>query len=415
MEVVDSVSERGRRVVRELAKRVAELAALPVQDERIRLWKAFNALKPERPMVLCFPEGGWRDLVKDSHLECEDETLRRIEYGLRTRIFQHERIGDDQVVTDRWHVHVAVRRGGFGLEVPTHRTAELGAFNWDAPIKEAADLEKLHVRSIEVDWPATHRSLEFHRDLFGDILQVDVTACRHPHGQFPHDVNMLRGLDTFMMDMIDNPDLLHRLNAILLESAMHELDVLEAEGALRLNNLPDSYCGTGGIGCTDELPAADFEDTVRVRDLWGLAESQEFVGVGPKHFEEFAIQYQATLMERFGLAYYGCCEPLHNHLDAIIAGIPNLRAVSVAPWCDREIAAEKLQDKYLYYWKPNPTMTCTPVVNWDEVARVTRETLEIARGCCVAMVLKDTHTFCGDAERPGRWVDIARGAVEAFV
>jgi hypothetical protein len=141
--------------------------------------------------------------------------------------------------------------------------------------------------------------------------------------------------------------------------------------------------------------------------MWGLAESQEFAGVGPKQFNEFAIQYQATIMERFGLVYYGCCEALHDHLDSIIGNFPNLRAVSVAPWCDREIAAERLQDRYLYYWKPNPATTCAPAVDWERVERTTRETLEIARDCCVAMVLKDTHTFCGDPTRPGRWTEMA--------
>ena len=38
-------------VVRELAARVAEIAALPVQQETIKLWQDLNALRPQRPMI----------------------------------------------------------------------------------------------------------------------------------------------------------------------------------------------------------------------------------------------------------------------------------------------------------------------------------------------------------------------------
>ena len=49
-------------VVRELAARVAELAALPVQQERIREWEALNDLHPERPMAM-IDEVPWHELT----------------------------------------------------------------------------------------------------------------------------------------------------------------------------------------------------------------------------------------------------------------------------------------------------------------------------------------------------------------
>jgi hypothetical protein len=148
--------------------------------------------------------------------------------------------------------------------------------------------------------------------------------------------------------------------------------------------------------------------------MWGLAESQETVGVGPAQFEEFVLAYQVPLITRFGLAYYGCCEPLDARFDCVLESIPNLHTVSVSPWCDRELAAEKLTDRYVYAWKPNPTLICAPTVDWGEVERVTRETLQIARGCNVAMVMKDTHTFHGDASRVGRWAQMAGRLAREF-
>jgi hypothetical protein len=215
-----------------------------------------------------------------------------------------------------------------------------------------------------------------------------------------------------MYDMFDRPQMLQDILEILTASALNEIDVMERENAYRLNNKPENYCGTGGIGCTDELPADDFDGTVRARDMWATIENQEFAGMGPQQLVEFALKYDAKVAERAGLVYYGCCEAVHDAMDDIIELLPNLRAVSVSPWCDREIAAEKLQDKYLYYYKPNPALICQPKAQWGEAETMVRETLDIARDCNLAMVMKDTHTFAGDASRPGQWVKMARQAVE---
>ena len=47
-----------RKRLRDLAARFADIAALPIHEERRRLWRAHSSLKPERPMILIFPEGG---------------------------------------------------------------------------------------------------------------------------------------------------------------------------------------------------------------------------------------------------------------------------------------------------------------------------------------------------------------------
>lgn len=59
---------RERTVIRDLAKRVAEIAALPVQEQRPEMWRRHNRLERVRPMILVFPEGAWEELLPDSHL-----------------------------------------------------------------------------------------------------------------------------------------------------------------------------------------------------------------------------------------------------------------------------------------------------------------------------------------------------------
>ena len=57
------MNAKDKQIIRELAKRVAEVAELPIMAERRRLWKAHNSLKSERPMVYVSAEGAWRELL----------------------------------------------------------------------------------------------------------------------------------------------------------------------------------------------------------------------------------------------------------------------------------------------------------------------------------------------------------------
>ena len=409
------VREEDRRCLRELARRVGEIAALPIQAERARLWKDFNALRPQRPMVLAFPEGGWRELIDDSQLQCEDPLLRGWELGLRRTVFHGEHIHDDHPITDFFNVGWVVRIGDYGLSETIFRSDPLGAYRWDAPIKEPADLKKLHPRAIELDRDATNRNVELAQSILGDVLRVRP----HRHIGWPAVLSwtlvQLRGLNQVMMDVYDNPQLLHELMCFLRDDKIRELELLEREGVLSLNNGPDDYVGSGGIGCTDELPAEDFAGRPRMKDMWGFGESQEFVHVGPEHWYEFVLQYQLPILKRFAINHYGCCEPLHKKFDLLVRHVPRLRRVSVSAWWDPADAAAKLTDRYIFSWKPNPAMICAPAVNWDAVEKATRETLEIARGCCVEMIMKDTHTFAGDPTRIEHWSQIAsRCAAEAL-
>ena len=401
-----TVSEEEKRMLRDLARRAAEIAALPVQAERVRLWKEFNTLRPHRPMVLAFPEGGWRDLVDEDACRCRHPLLRRWELQLRRRIWHAEHIRDDHPFTDFFNVGWVLRIGDYGLSEQYTRSEPLGSYVWDAPVKAASDLKKLHPRCIEVDRDATARNLDVANDLFGGILRVRAYHHIGWPAMLSWTLVKLRGLSQVMLDVYDNPRLLHDLMAFLRDDKLRELELLQREGVLSLNNGPDDYVGSGGIGCTDELPAADFAGRVRLKDLWGFGESQEFVHVGPEHWHQFVLAYQLPILERFALNHYGCCEPLHAKFDLLVRHVPRLRRVSVSPWWDVADAAARLQDKYIFSWKPNPAMICAPAVNWDAVEKSTRQTIQVAQACPLEIVMKDTHTFQGDPTRIQRWSEI---------
>ena len=72
-----------RRILRDLARRVAEIADDPVMGERRQLWSEHNSLRSKRPMMLIFPEGSWVELIPEKGLQCESEWARAVEMRLR--------------------------------------------------------------------------------------------------------------------------------------------------------------------------------------------------------------------------------------------------------------------------------------------------------------------------------------------
>jgi hypothetical protein len=312
------ISASDRIILRELARRVADIAAMPVQAERRALWKKHNVLQPVRPMIMVFPEGSWRELLPQSALRCAGEAARGHEYTLRARLYKHDHIGDDEPTTREWKVAKAFSNTGWGLERKRIESPmQHGAWHFDPVIDSAADLKKLRVPEIALDEPETQRRLTEAQELFGDILDVKRVGVQHLSFHLWSLYTGWRGLEQGMMDMYEEPQMLHDAMAFL-ERGHHELIRQYRElGLLTLNN-DGSYQNSGGISYSDELPAKDFDGThVRCRDLWASAEAQELAQVGPDQHAEFALAYERRLLEPFGLTGYGCCEDLSRTLNHV--------------------------------------------------------------------------------------------------
>jgi len=401
------VTSREREILRRLAGRVAEIASHPEQESRRELWYKHNALEGQKVMILAFPEGGWRELLPDSQLETEDPLARQWEWHFKATVYHREHIKDDRVTEAVFNIPYVHSFSNWGLETRTIRTDSLGAYRWEPPLKELDNIKKLKFREIEVDVEETRRRVGLAQEIFGDLLKVRIRGTFWWSLGMMTTAIMLRGLERLMMDIYDNPGWLHELMSFLRDGTLAELEYLEKKGFLTLNNEGD-YVGSGGFGYSKELPAADFDGRkVRPRDMWGFCEAQEFVSVSPEKFEEFCLNYQMPILERFGLNCYGCCEPLHTRFH-LLKKIPNLRRVSVSPWCDLKIAAEALQDRFIFSYKPNPAHLAAETFNENLVRKTLKEALEIARGCHIEIIMKDTHTFRNQPERVERWVRIAK-------
>ncbi|NLO83589.1 MAG: hypothetical protein GX094_11150 [Clostridiales bacterium] len=402
------ISAEEKRLLRELAWQVAEAAELPIQTERIRLWRDSNALVPKRAMILADPQNGWNELVPESTLKCQNPFARTIEMTLRRTIFRHQHIHDDYPITKIYPVEISIHKSSYGVENKYVRSDyKNGSYHIEPSIRTFDDMKKLRPAVIEVDWETTYKRMELADDILGDILMVQLRGVSFCRCGLTRILVHMRGLDQMMLDIYDKPEMLHELMAFLRDEQLREYEYYETKGLLSLNNGPNSFTGSGGIAHTDDLPSKDFTGRVRMKDMFAWGESQEFVGVGPKQFYEFVLEYQIPILKRFGLVDYGCCEPLDKKFDLIIDNIPNLRWVSVSPWCDRKVAAEKLGNRYVYVYKPNPSRICSPKPDFEAAEKDIRETLEIARGCSVHIVMKDTHTFFNQPERITRWTDMA--------
>ena len=408
-----SVSPEERSHLRELARGVAEAAALPVQAERARRWRALNSLQAARPLVLLNPQNGWEDLVPEASLRCHDPVLRDAERGLLQKLFRAQHLPDDYPITSSLPVGWEIQSTGWGVaETYTHTEAR-GVFGWDPPLKAWSDIERLRPARLTVDRAASDTWLSFFQELFGDILDVHRGGVGFCRCGLTRKLIMLRGLEAFLLDLYDAPGFAHQLMAFLRDEMLRELDFSGRENLFSLNNNSEDWTGSGGMAATDALPGPGFiPGRVRTRDMFAWGESQETGGIGPDQFREFVLEYQLPVLERFGLVDYGCCEALDSRLDLLLARIPRLRWVAVSPWADRELAAEKLGPRYVYCYKPQPSLICRERPDWNGAERELRETLVIARGCRVSMVMKDTTSFFGEPGRAAAWVRMAMRVAE---
>jgi hypothetical protein len=254
-----AVSSHDREVLRRLAARLRVAAEHPDMSRRRVLWYEHNALRGRQPMILCFPEGAWGELLPDSALQCTDPTLRRWEWTLRHRLYQWEVLRDDNTQEPyfdlNWHVTV----GDFGVQAPRTHGADRGSYVWDPPIKDLdRDLGKLHYRELAVDRAATQRDLDLAWSLFGDLLPPRLRGGFWWTMGLTQDAIFLVGLEQLMLLMYDHPAGLHRLMAFLRDEQMRFITWFEQQGLLTLNNLND-YTGSGGVAYTDELPGTGHE------------------------------------------------------------------------------------------------------------------------------------------------------------
>ena len=396
-----------RDMLRDLARQYLDICHQPVQEERRALWRRHNSLERTQPPIYV-RAFAWQEMPQ-SRCQCLDPFCRRYEDFFKRHLLWHT-FGDDSIFEPWVAVQATYRCTGWGLEAKRRYPDDpRGAFKVDYAIEELEDLERLRPPWHEIDEERSARDLERLQETIGDIISVVLDrspAYRMWSADISTDLGYLRGIEHFMVDMCDNPEWLHQLVGFMSEGILRVHDQAEERGdwgLLAHQNQAMSYA--------EELedPAPDVHGVGR-EQLWCFAAAQEMTGVSPAMHDEFLLQYQLPIMEKFGLSAYGCCEDLTHKVD-MLRQIPNLRRIAVSPFADVACCAEQIGGDYVFSYRPSPADMVGYGFDEERVRTILKRDLEACRRCCVDITLKDVETVGGDVGRIHNWMKITRQVI----
>ena len=401
-------------VLRDLAKQVADIAAKPVQNERRDLWRKHNSFVRTRPPVICTAVFFWNELKFAESLQTEDWLYKNIESRLR-RIILMARLDSDDIVEPYLTLGPSrLTPSGFsrwGLPIKHRSTTEAGgSWGFEPALAQESDIDKLVGFEHRIDEEATAKTLARVQDAIGDILPV--TVSRAPMykgfwGDISTDFAQLRGLSQLMLDLVDRPEWVHRVCAFMRDAILRQHRQAEDAGHWKFADGANQ-----AMSYSQDLP--DPTDTPAGRNkLWLHMAAQEMAQVSPAMHDEFILQYQLPIMEKFGLIAYGCCEDLTNKID-MLRKIPNLRRIAVSPFANIARCAEQIKTDYIFSWRPSPAEVISNGFKPEKTRKLIREGLEACRGCHVDITLKDVQTIGGNFQNLIDCMKIMRQEAENF-
>ena len=399
------------RILRELAQRKAEIGSLPIQKQTADLWRRLNRLERVRPLVW-INEIPWHELNDTGELtpHCTNPFLRDVEQALRMELYQWAHFACDMVVDPVWYVGKVCGPTGsyadYGIKEVNVKAADGHDVGYVPVIHTEADADRIRAPDVWFDADETERRRRILAEAFDGIMPVKVRGIVHQwHSPWDQIIHWY-GIEQLYTDMYDRPKLVHRILRNFTRALNAVLDRQEALGLLDTSD-GNHRVGSGGLGFTDQLPAPDGAPArVRALNQWGCSTGQIFSEVSPDMHEEFCLQYERPTLNRFGLTYYGCCEPLHRKLG-ILRSVRNLRKVSMSPWINVAEASEAMGADYVFSYKPNPSFVA--MGQWDP--QLVRENLEqVVRATQrnrVELIFKDITTVCGQPRRLEQWAEVA--------
>lgn len=416
-----TISVHDRDILRRLAERKAEIAARPIQKQRREMWARLNRLEKVKPMVW-LNEAPWHEMNAGGELtlqlQTSDKFLRDLEWNLRSELYQWEHMPGDMVVEPAIDSLPAIENTGFGIKedveaIKQDQNSGIISRHFKIQVRDEKDIEKIKDPVITHDAKLSEERCRILSGIFDGVIPVRRTGLRGFWFAPWDELIRWTGVEEALTDMALRPGYIHAVISRLVAAYLKMLDQYEQLGLLALNN-NNTRIGSGAYGYTDELPQKGFNAAlIKTNDLWGCATAQIFSDVSPEMHWEFALQYEIRWLNRFGLNYYGCCEPLHNKLE-ILKRVPRLRKISVSTWMDVKKAVKEAGGKYVFSLKPNPAYLAEDT--WrPELARKELETkLDIMRGCPVEIIMKDISTLRYEPKRLWDWAKIAMDTAEKY-
>lgn len=409
--------QKDREVLRRLADEYRTAGDDSRNAKNRKDWKALNALKPVRPMML-MDQLPWHELnnTGELNLECTDPFLREVEYDMRKILYKWRHFPSDMVVLPYVEVAKVIHSTSIGVEVHEKieefdKGNEIVSHEYIDQLSEEEDLLKLKKPIISLDVEETNRRQSITEEIFDGILPVHMTGYT-PLFSVWDDMSMYRGVTELFYDMLDRPEFIHDTVRRLTDIQKSALLQYEALGLLE-GKQHSIHC-TGAF--TDELPQELPEGTpVRAKDVWAFGLAQMFSSCSKEMHKEFEMEYAKEYYSMVGLGYYGCCEPLHDRIDCI-REIPNIRKISISPWADVNIGAENIGKDFVLSRKPTPAYIATPQADFAAVKREIQETLDACdrNGTPCELILKDVSTVYREPHRLVQWHDLVRGMIDSY-
>jgi len=400
-------------VLRSLAAQVMELANDPIMAKRKRQWTALKDRKAERPMAL-FEVWTVEGFIEEEELVIKEGWLRGVEWDLRRMVKQVTKLKDDTVLEPVWKMGYMVRGDGYGIDLPAHHATDIEGgstgYTFDHPIQTPEDVKKLRPQTWHVDREGTNQRYDELSEILKGVMPVELHGTTGLHIGMTNDAFKLLGNERLHMWPYDEPEALQEVMAYLSNDRISYHKWMESEGLLGTNN-DATIVGSGSPGFVTGLPEKNEPGKTKLKDCWVWCESQETVAISPSMFADVFLPHMARAAELFGLVYYGCCEPVHDRWDAIYQAIPNIRAVSVSPWCDMNIIAEKLGKEVIFSRKPVPGNISGPVPNWDALEKDLDATLNAAKDCNLEILFRDVYRTHHDLSRLVKWVELVRSRI----
>jgi hypothetical protein len=137
-----------------------------------------------------------------------------------------------------------------------------------------------------------------------------------------------------------------------------------------------------------------------------------FSTVSPRTFKEYEVDYASRICARFGLVYYGCCDPLDKKMPQVRM-IPNVRKVSMSPWADQARGAEAIGRQFVYSRKPSPALLAYDTFEAEVIRQDLLATVQVCEqfNCPLEIILKDISTVRYEPQRLFQWANVAMQVV----
>ncbi|MBR5535626.1 MAG: hypothetical protein IKU60_03150 [Clostridia bacterium] len=404
---------KDRERLRFLASKQMEIASSDKNLERVELWKRHNMYKGERPLIHIEVDTFAHEAINPL-MQCEDGFARHLEYWLLHTSINLDTFDDDRVVPPYFPMgyHAWFSLFGHNIKQNVIRKedgTEMG-HTFEHIISDLGDdFDKiLSPSNFGVNKDGTKEHFERISDVFGDILPVKMVSNCLYSVPTQHVVHMM-GMENMLYAMYDYPDEFKEMMDRIANDYIAYFKHLENEGVLLQNHSFESV-GQGTMAFYDE---EEKKGLIKTTDLWGFMDSQETVGISPEMFREFIFPCYKRIAENFGRLSYGCCEPVSAFWDDIKT-LPNLKKVSISPWCDEEFMANELKNSgIIYHRKPSPNfLGVGEKLDEDAFRAHIEKTLKTAKGCKVEITQRDVYTVNRDINKVKRYVEIIRESIE---